>query len=234
MRNTNIRESNHSDISLQSDNINSSEIRTKKELCIRFADKLLRSYPALTHMEKVLAAELNVGRYTVADAQYLISQGARNNDGIRCTTNRVPDPTGWAAIGAEDLCRYLNKNASKASPRAVCAYKAVCWALNEIAAAVDFMTETEAHVVRQVYMDGIPKSAVKDLQGKSLSLYRVNDCLDTAVCCFAQCLRYHSMKTLEHYVSEVGWVIKADEAYKANESLFAKNGERKSRTRKIA
>ena len=228
MNSTNIRETSPMRNIVSADNV------TKKELCIRFADKLLRSYPALTHMENVLAAELNVGRYTVADAQYLISQGARNNDGIRCTTNRVPDPTGWAAIGAEDLCRYLNKNAPKVSTRKVCAYKAVRWALNEIAAAVDLMTEQESDVVRQVYMDGIPKSAVRDLQGKSLSLYRVNDCLDSAVCCFAQCLRYHSMKTLEHYVTEVGWVIKADEAYRARETQLEKNGKRNRRTGKIA
>ena len=106
-------------------NIVSTDNITKKELCIRFADKLLRSYPALVHMENVLAAELNAGRYTVADAQYLISQGARNNDGIRSITNRVPDPTGWAAIGAEDLCRYLDRNTPKVSTRKTNAYKAV-------------------------------------------------------------------------------------------------------------
>lgn len=185
----------------------------KKELSILLADFIFSSYPALVYMEKLLVDATTVVYYTEADTQYLISQGARNSDYIRVQTNRLPDLTCSAAIGAEELCRVLNRRLDESvNKRDIQQLQIVRWALTEMNIALDYMPALDAHVARQVYVDGLLKKDVTDLQGDCMSLHLVNEHLTPAVCCFAQCLRCYSMTTLEYYAEQIQLAAKAGES----------------------
>lgn len=131
---------------------------SKKELSILLADLIFSSYPALVYMEKLLVDATTVVYYTKADAQYLISQGARNSNYIRVQTNHLPELTCSAAIGAEELCRVLNRRLDESvNKRDLQQLQVVRWALNEANIALDYMPALDAHVARQVYVGGLQK-----------------------------------------------------------------------------
>lgn len=62
------------------------------------------------------------------------------------------------------------------------------WAITKFEVIIDLLPAEEADVIRQVYLERRTKSSITDGQGKRLSVYNVNQYIDSAVCYLAQYL----------------------------------------------
>lgn len=160
----------------------------KKALCFLVADQIYAEYPKLVKQEKKLAEQNARYHYTVDEARYMLTQGARTDNNTRVQTGRIGDPTANAAIGADSYCAYLNKKIAPDKQRMFAKLEALRWAIRKFDVIMDFLPTDEADIIRQVYLKRRAKSSINNRQGKRLTYYNVNQYIDFAVCYLAQYL----------------------------------------------
>lgn len=160
----------------------------KKALCLLVADQIYAAYPRLVKQEEQLSEQYAGYHYTVDETRYMLAQGARTDNNTRVQTSRIADPTGNAAISAESYCAYLNKKIAPDKQRMFTKLEALRWAITKFEVIMDFLPTEEAEVIRQVYLERRAKSSITDGHGKRLSVYNVNQYIDSAVCYLAQYL----------------------------------------------
>lgn len=160
----------------------------KKALCFLVADQIYAEYPKLVKQEKKLAEQNARYHYTVDEARYMLTQGARTDNNTRVQTGRIGDPTSNAAISAESYCAYLNKKIEPDKRRMFAKLEALRWAIRKFDVIMDFLPADEADIIRQVYLERRAKSSINNRQGKRLTYYNVNQYIDSAACYLAQYL----------------------------------------------